>query len=77
MPLIKSAQKKLRQDKVRTLRNAATKKAYKQAIKGVTKAEDVKVAYSAIDKATKRNLMHPNKAARLKSRVSKLAHGNQ
>ena len=77
MPIIKSAQKKLKQDKVRTQRNSATKKAYKLAIKRVSKPADVKDAYSKIDKAAKRNLIHPNKAARLKSRVSKLARGNQ
>ena len=77
MPIIKSAQKKLRQDKVRTQRNAATKKEYKMALKGVSTLDDVKKAYSKIDKAAKHHLIHPNKAARLKARVSKLAQGNK
>lgn len=82
MPLIKSAQKKLRQDKVRTERNSVVKKAYRAAIKLVTKtvvggkkaaSKDVSAAHSRIDKAVKKNLLHRNKAARLKSRMSKLA----
>lgn len=77
MPIIKSAQKKLRQDKVRTRRNVATKKAYKIALKGVTKREDVSEAHSKIDKAAKQHLIHPHKAARLKARVSKLARGTK
>lgn len=86
MPIIKSAQKKLRQDKGRTARNEVVKKAYRTAIKAVKKLsesakkvgpESVSTAYKKIDKATKKHLLHPNKAARLKSRVSKLARGNK
>jgi small subunit ribosomal protein S20 len=86
MPIIKSAQKKLRQDKGRTARNEITKKAYKAAIKTVSKLSEaakkiapanVSAAYKKIDKATKKHLLHPNKAARLKSRVSKLARGTK
>lgn len=83
MPIIKSAQKKLRQDKKRTERNVIVKQEYKDALrdvrreaetKGKVKAETVKRAYSTVDKATKKNILHVNKASRLKSRVSKLAH---
>ncbi len=86
MPIIKSAQKKLRQDKGRTARNVVVKKAYRTAIKTVTQAvaagkkvasENVSTAHGKIDKAVKKHLLHPNKAARLKSRISKLAHASK
>lgn len=86
MPIIKSAQKKLRKDKKRTQLNVETKKAYKASVKVVTKsvlekkkvdAKKVREAQSKIDKAAKKNLIHPNKAARLKSRVSKLSRGSK
>lgn len=86
MPIIKSAQKKLRKDKKRTQLNVETKKAYKASVKVVTKSvlekkkvdvKKVREAQSKIDKAAKKNLIHPNKAARLKSRVSKLSRGSK
>lgn len=86
MPIIKSAQKKLRQDKVRTQANNATKRQYKDAVKDVAKtaaagkkvsADAVKTAYKKIDKAAKKNVIHANKAARMKSQVAALARGNK
>jgi len=77
MPIIKSAKKKLRQDKKRTARNETYKKNYKEAVKAVLekKGKDVKKtlkkAYSKIDKAAKKGIIHKNKAARLKSRVAR------
>ena len=75
MPIIKSAIKKLRQDKKRTKINRVKKDSLKDAIKKALKTKkevDVKGAISAIDKAAKKHLIHKNKAARLKSRVAKL-----
>ena len=76
MPVIKSAKKKLRQDKKRTADNTTYKRTYKKAVsvaKKATKAASsvLKKAYSAIDKATKKKIIHKNKAARLKSQVAK------
>lgn len=74
MPIIRSAIKKVRKDKVRTARNKKRELALKKAIKKVrlTKsAKDLRVVYSALDKAAKVGLIHKNKAARLKSRLSK------
>ncbi|MBI2040162.1 30S ribosomal protein S20 [Candidatus Microgenomates bacterium] len=74
MPIIKSAIKKVRKDKVRTARNKKRADALKSLIKKVrtTKAvKDLQAAFSALDKAAKVKLIHPNKAARLKSRLSK------
>lgn len=76
MPVIKSAIKKQRQDKVTEKRNDVFRKNLLDAIKkaGKTKVvKDVKTAISLVDKAVKKNLTHKNKAARIKSRLSKLA----
>lgn len=78
MPVLKHAKKKLRQDKVRTAKNKKQKEQYKDLIKAAKKssvAKDVSAAFKAIDKAAKNNLMHKNKAARLKSALSKLLDG--
>lgn len=75
MPLLKSAIKKVRKDKLRTERNKKRGTVLKGLIKKVrsSKAEkDLQSAFSALDKATKVKLIHPNKSARLKSRLSKL-----
>lgn len=68
----------MRQDKKRNKNNMDYLKAYKEAVKKVkqsitgTKTVDlVKKAYSAIDKAVKKRIIHKNKAARLKSTIAK------
>jgi len=75
MPIIKSAKKKLRQDRVRTAVNVKTKTKYREAIKVAKKSptkKDVQAAaYSAIDTAVKKNVIHKNKAARLKSQLTR------
>ncbi len=77
MPIIKSAKKKMRQDKTKKASNSITTKKYKEAIKK-TKSSAVKsvgkalgAAFAAIDKAAKKNVIHRNKANRLKSRLAK------
>lgn len=60
--------------------NVTYAKAVQSLVKSIQKstkgkaADLVKKAYSAIDKAAKKNIIHKNKASRLKSKVSKLAH---
>lgn len=74
MPIIRSAIKKVRKDKTRTIRNQRRKDALKALIKkarATKSAKDLQTVFSALDKATKVKLIHPNKAARLKSRLSK------
>lgn len=75
MPIIQSAKKKQKQDRKKENINLAQKKEMLSAIrvyrKKPTKALLVK-AFSALDKSAKKNVIHPNKAARLKSRLSKL-----
>lgn len=74
MPIIKSAIKKLKQDKVRKASNKKIEAAYLSALSKVKKGalKDMKKVHSAIDKAAKKGVIHGNKAARLKSQVTKL-----
>ncbi len=75
MPVIKSAKKKLRQDKKRQIANKKIKEGLvaliKKAKKGKT-LDAIKKAIQAADKAAKKGIIHKNKAARLKSQLSKL-----
>lgn len=75
MPVIKSAKKKLRQDKKRTLENAKFEQTVKDAIKDAVKAKSAKAvsfAQGLIGKAQKKNVFHKNKASRLVARLAKL-----
>ena len=75
MPILSSAKKALRQEKRRTLINKIIKTKAKTAIDAQRRqpaAESLSQAFSAIDKAVKKNVFHKNKGARLKSRLSKL-----
>lgn len=76
MPIIKSAKKKMRKDRKKTVKNQVYVKNYKETLKKIKKGgknakELIKKYYSQIDKAVKRNVIHKNKGNRLKSRVSK------
>lgn len=75
MPLLKNAKKKLRQDKERTIKNKKQKQQYRDLVKAarVEPSDDtLSKAFQAVDKAAKKNLIHDNKAARLKSSLSKV-----
>jgi len=75
MPVTKSAAKALRRDRRRTIINLRIKRAYKEAVRLMRKnptVETLKKAYSQLDRAAKKKVIHKNKAARLKSRLSKL-----
>ncbi len=75
MPAIKSAKKKLRADKKRTLQNKKVKDVMKKAIKIAKEkpsVESVRLAVKATDKAAKIYVIHKNKASRIKSSLSKL-----
>ena len=75
MPILKSAIKKLRQSVKKRGWNVAQKVALKKLLDSFKK-KPTPTAYSklvsALDKAAKKNLIHKNKAARLKSRLSKI-----
>lgn len=78
MPVLKHAKKKLRQDKVRTERNKKVKDLYKKLVKEAKaskKAADLSKAFSSIDKAAKHHILPKNKAARMKSALSKVVEG--
>lgn len=80
MPNIASAKKRLRQSIKRNTRNRAVKSELRTEIRKVResstagKLEDAekefRVAVEKLDRAAAKNIIHKNKAARLKSRLS-------
>ena len=80
MPNIKSAEKRNRQDIVRRERNRSAKRELRTLCKHVrdaasagdaAKAEaELRVAAKKLDRAGARKIIHPNAAARTKSRLS-------
>lgn len=76
MPVIKSAIKKLRKDKRHEKENNKFRNKLDKAIREAKKlksAKSVNAAFSLIDRGTKKNILHKNRAARLKSSLAKLA----
>ncbi len=81
MPNTKSASKAMRQSRRRNTINLRTKSKFKSAVKVTKQAtvagdsakavENLKKAFSAIDKAVKKNVLHKNTASRKKSRLAK------
>lgn len=78
MPHTPSAEKSLRQDEKRRLRNKAAKKAIKIQIKsfvaslsGGDAAAEFKAAVRKLDKAAAKRVIHPNAAARKKSQLAR------
>lgn len=80
MPIIKSAQKRMRQEKKRRAYNTATKTGVKKKFRAVRdelatgkpKSNAALIAAQAeIDKAVKRGVIHKRTAARKKSRLTK------
>ncbi|HBG82119.1 TPA: 30S ribosomal protein S20 [candidate division CPR2 bacterium] len=82
MPITKSAIKKARQDEVRRLRNKTIKVSFRSKIKAAREAvqagdlksaeNEMQAAYSALDKAAKKGVIHQNAASRKKSRLAQL-----
>lgn len=76
MPIIKSAQKRMRQALKRRERNVELKKNIKIALKELKanpSAENASKVQSAIDTAVKKNLLKKATGSRRKAAVSKLA----
>lgn len=80
MPNIKSAIKRVQLNKLQNAKNTAARSALKTAIRRFEEAVDnnpenaeetLRKATRALDKAAARGLIHKNKAARKKSRLSK------
>jgi small subunit ribosomal protein S20 len=82
MPNTRSARKRLRQNEERRARNRSARTGLRSQLRkvretiaagSVDKAQDeLRVASRRLDQAGSKKLIHPNKAARLKSRLSKL-----
>lgn len=81
MPNTASAKKRLRQSVVRRDRNRSAKSALRTQIKKVRKAisegsvetgkTEFQAAVKKIDQAAGKNIIHANRAARIKSRLSR------
>lgn len=74
MPISRSAKKSLR----KSIKNKKTNVSFKEKVKTVFKKyllkpneAGLKEVFSMLDKAKKNHIFHPNKVARLKSRMSK------
>ena len=78
----KSALKRIRQNEVRRLHNRYYQKSMRNAVRQFRSLEDKKEAteqlpklYAIIDKLAKRNMIHKNKAANIKSGITVYANG--
>ncbi len=74
MPNIKAAEKWMRQTEKRTTQNKDVKTRLKTVFKKAVTTQDAEFAKSVesqFDKAAKSGVIHPNKAARKKSRLAK------
>lgn len=86
MPNIKSVMKDVKKSRENHIKNVSTKSKIKTLTKKTKAAIDEKAgniselmneSFSTIDKAVKRGIIHPNQAARRKSRLAKkLAKAN-
>lgn len=84
MPNIKSAKQRVKTIRVRTARNTAIKSSVKTAIRRFNEAlsqadpkgsaDELNRAFSAVDRAAKKGVIHPNQAARRKSRLARRAN---
>lgn len=73
MPIIKSAKKRVRVNRKAAVRNVKTKRSLKAAMKLFAKSpstDNHAAAQSNVDKMLKKGLVHKNKAARMKKRLS-------
>lgn len=75
MPILRHAIKKLRVDARRTQVNKRVRTITKKAVKSVRtdpSQESLKQAFSALDRAAKKRVIHGGKVNRLKSRLSRV-----
>ena len=71
MPNLRSAKKRLRQDVKKQLRNQIAKTRIKNETKNALSEGNAVSAFSAIDRAAAKGIIHRNTAARKKSRLAK------
>ena len=81
MPRTRSAKKQMRQTKAHTARNRAQRSELRTALKkvhGTVPVKDIATArqeaMKLLDRAGRKGLIHPNTAARYKSRIAKAAN---
>jgi small subunit ribosomal protein S20 len=82
MPTTKSAKKRLRQTEKRRIRNRSVKASLRTAVRKVRDAvadkkieladAELRISAKKLDQAAAKNIIHRNKAARLKSRLQRL-----
>lgn len=80
MPNTPSAKKRMRQDAARRIRNRSTKSTLRTQVRKIREAiaakeldkcqDEFKTLVKKLDKAASHNVIHPNRAARTKSRLS-------
>jgi small subunit ribosomal protein S20 len=77
LPNVKSAEKRMRTNEIRATRNRAFRSKLRTALKRVRAASNtgegataLRDASSLLDRAARKRIIHPNKAARAKSRLS-------
>jgi small subunit ribosomal protein S20 len=77
MPNIASAKKNMRKSRAAQVRNRAQRSTLRTALKKArtenASPEAVAVAVTLLDRAARKGLVHPNAAARRKSRMAKAA----
>jgi small subunit ribosomal protein S20 len=77
VPNTRSAKKNMRKARAATIRNRAQRSALRTAIKKASAPdateEQRRKAFSLLDRAARKGLIHRNAAARRKSRLAKLA----
>jgi small subunit ribosomal protein S20 len=75
VPNIASAKKNMRKSRAATVRNRAQRSALRTALKKAkaptSTADERTQAISLLDRAARKNLVHPNMAARQKSKLSR------
>lgn len=83
MPRIKSASKRMRQGRTRTILNRTHRSALRTALKKVRAATGTEAATAyaeavkLLDRAGQKSVIHKNAAARQKSRLAKLVAGKK
>jgi small subunit ribosomal protein S20 len=77
LPNVKSAEKRMRTNEIRATRNRAFRSKLRTALKRVRSAGSsadgaaaLREASSLLDRAARKRIIHPNKAARAKSRLT-------
>ncbi len=74
MPILNNAKKALRSSARKATRNTQTRSRMRNAVSAALQAvspETVGEAYSRVDRAVKKGLVHKNTAARIKSKIGR------